>query len=583
MGEAAGPDGRLYVMGGSDGTNIQSTTAVYDPTLNGWTTTAPMLTPRTQLAAVAGSDGRIYAIGGTSAGGIVNTVEAYNPANGTWLPAAPLPTARAGLAAVTGPDGRIYALGGHTSLSAQNTVEAYDPATNTWATVAPMPTARDGLTAVVGPDGRIYAIGGINSSGALNTVEAYDPTTNTWSTSAPLPTARFGLASAVGADGRIYALGGANNFNSGTGTFSVLNTAEAYDPTTNTWSMATALPTPRTNQAVLAGPDGRLYSIGGLGSSLQPLANVDVLAYGPAVQVAKLTPSLTWPTPAPIPFGMALSSAQLDATASVAGSFSYTPAAGTVLPAGLQTLSVTFTPADSTDYATVAATVSLTVLPTGATRSAAGILYVVGSATSANISITLSQNVVTVALNNGTSNFQTALSGLTALVVYGQASKQHITVGSNLLLPAVLYAGNGDNAALQGGGGPTVEVGGSGKGGHLNGGSGRNILIAGPGSSQLSGGNGSGSILIGGSTDLNGNVTALLAAVNEWASTDNYSTRIAALGTTFNSTTVHDNATANALQGDGKAQSDWVFAELSGTRKDSLSGIGKGDTVTGLS
>ena len=47
---------------------------------------------------------------------------------------------------------------------------------------------------------------------------------------------------------------------------------------------------------------------------------------------------------------MALGSAQLDASASVAGTFAYTPAAGTVLHAGdNQTLSVVFTPTDKHD------------------------------------------------------------------------------------------------------------------------------------------------------------------------------------------------------------------------------------------
>jgi len=61
------------------------------------------------------------------------------------------------------------------------------------------------------------------------------------------------------------------------------------------------------------------------------------------------------------PYGTALSSAQLDATANVPGSFAYTPAAGTVLSLGTQTLRVTFTPTDSTDYTTAAATQTLSV------------------------------------------------------------------------------------------------------------------------------------------------------------------------------------------------------------------------------
>ena len=73
------------------------------------------------------------------------------------------------------------------------------------------------------------------------------------------------------------------------------------------------------------------------------------------------TPSITWPAPAAITYGTALSSAQLDATTSVPGTFGYSPAAGTVLTAGTQTLSVTFTPTDTTDYTSATQTVSLTV------------------------------------------------------------------------------------------------------------------------------------------------------------------------------------------------------------------------------
>jgi sugar lactone lactonase YvrE len=72
-------------------------------------------------------------------------------------------------------------------------------------------------------------------------------------------------------------------------------------------------------------------------------------------------PTITWATPAAVPYATALSATQLDATASVPGTFIYNPAMGTVLGAGVQTLSVTFTPTDTTDYSTATAAVSLTV------------------------------------------------------------------------------------------------------------------------------------------------------------------------------------------------------------------------------
>jgi photosystem II stability/assembly factor-like uncharacterized protein len=78
--------------------------------------------------------------------------------------------------------------------------------------------------------------------------------------------------------------------------------------------------------------------------------------------VTPAMPVITWPTPAAIVQGTPLSAAQLDAAASVAGTFVYSPAAGTVLAAGYQTLSVTFTPGDTTDYTTAKASVTLSVV-----------------------------------------------------------------------------------------------------------------------------------------------------------------------------------------------------------------------------
>jgi Divergent InlB B-repeat domain len=77
--------------------------------------------------------------------------------------------------------------------------------------------------------------------------------------------------------------------------------------------------------------------------------------------VALPTPTLTWATPASIPFGSALSSAQLNATASVPGTFVYNPPAGTVLTAGTHSLSVVFTPTDTTTYATAAGSVNIMI------------------------------------------------------------------------------------------------------------------------------------------------------------------------------------------------------------------------------
>ncbi|MGD0829771.1 MAG: hypothetical protein ABR907_02430 [Terracidiphilus sp.] len=82
-----------------------------------------------------------------------------------------------------------------------------------------------------------------------------------------------------------------------------------------------------------------------------------------AVQItaSRIVPVILWPTPAPIAYGTALSSTQLNAATPVPGRFTYKPSAGEVLHAGVQTLSVSFVPANEANYAAAQAVVALTV------------------------------------------------------------------------------------------------------------------------------------------------------------------------------------------------------------------------------
>ena len=103
--------------------------------------------------------------------------------------------------------------------------------------------------------------------------------------------------------------------------------------------------------------------------------------------ISMLTPQISWNAPAPITYGTPLSAVQLSATANVPGTFSYSPASGSLLAVGLQTLSVTFIPADSVNYTAATAAVAITVnLPsfmltatasTGGAISPAGVTSVI--------------------------------------------------------------------------------------------------------------------------------------------------------------------------------------------------------------
>ncbi len=92
------------------------------------------------------------------------------------------------------------------------------------------------------------------------------------------------------------------------------------------------------------------------GGNYLPAPYVDL-----SIIVEKATPVVTWPNPADIACGTPLGAAQLNATASVQGTFTYSPPAGTVLDVGAQILNVTFLPTDSANYKTVTASVNLNV------------------------------------------------------------------------------------------------------------------------------------------------------------------------------------------------------------------------------
>ena len=127
-----------------------------------------------------------------------------------------------------------------------------------------------------------------------------------------------------------------------------------------------------------------------LSASFTPTDTTDYASSGgtTTINVLKATPTITWASPASIVYGTALGATQLDATASwtsggttvnVPGTFTYTPATGTVLGAGNnQTLSLSFTPTDTADYTSASGTTTISVskaAPTITWSSPANIVY----------------------------------------------------------------------------------------------------------------------------------------------------------------------------------------------------------------
>jgi len=119
--------------------------------------------------------------------------------------------------------------------------------------------------------------------------------------------------------------------------------------------------------------------------------SVSLVVNAATVKTTKTTPSITWATPAPITSGTALSATQLDATASVAGTFVYSPDVGTVPPVGTDTLTVTFTPSDTVEYNTATASVSLVVNPVAVTKTTPTIFWATPSPITSGTALSATQ------------------------------------------------------------------------------------------------------------------------------------------------------------------------------------------------
>jgi molybdopterin/thiamine biosynthesis adenylyltransferase len=113
--------------------------------------------------------------------------------------------------------------------------------------------------------------------------------------------------------------------------------------------------------------------------TVSPFSNEATFTNGPLSTIST-TPIITWTNPAPISYGAALNSEQLNATANMPGSFAYNPTFGTVLDAGVYTLSVIFTPTDTVDYNSVTNTTSLAVFPAPLTVTAYNATWLPGAA-----------------------------------------------------------------------------------------------------------------------------------------------------------------------------------------------------------
>ena len=105
----------IYIFGGFTDTTSGTETATvlrYSVSANTWTAMAPMPVAVAGSAAALGPDGKIYVVGGTSGGVTTNVVQVYNPAANSWAISTPLPEGLSASAMGVDSLGRLIVMGG---------------------------------------------------------------------------------------------------------------------------------------------------------------------------------------------------------------------------------------------------------------------------------------------------------------------------------------------------------------------------------------------------------------------------------------------------------------------------------------
>jgi len=140
--------------------------------------------------------------------------------------------------------------------------------------------------------------------------------------------------------------------------------------------LETTYGTPVVTSSAGSSPNPGSYP-GALGFTTEPnYPNYNVTWVPGNLTVNATGGTINWTAPSAITYGTPLTVAQLNATATcgsspvVGGTWTYTPPLGTVLPAGLHTLSVTFTPPSGVNCTYLPLSVPLTVNPAALTVTA---------------------------------------------------------------------------------------------------------------------------------------------------------------------------------------------------------------------
>lgn len=246
-------DGDAYLVGGvtavvhSPGERLLLTPSNlltrFDPKTETYTDLAPLPQALNHVGVVV-YRGDLYVLGGYGKRVDTHTSKhfyRYDPGSDRWSRMPDMPEPRAAMAVGIIGHSLIVAGGARDRVPLSDTF-AFDFDSQRWSRLANMHSRREHVgDAVAG--GKLYVLGGrAPKSLAVDTAERFDPKTDSWETLPPMPVPAGGLA-AVAVGKRVIAIGGGDD---GRGT--VTGAVQEFDPSRDEWSPLPSLRTPRHGQ-----------------------------------------------------------------------------------------------------------------------------------------------------------------------------------------------------------------------------------------------------------------------------------------------------------------------------------------------
>jgi hypothetical protein len=283
-------NGKVFVAGGFDGTDLLFSTETYDPFTNVWDPSDSLGGVRETHTATLLRNGRVLIAGGDDGYNYLDSVELYDPGTG-MIAAPPMHDKRENHTATLLSDGKVLVVGGFGYIGEDeiilDTAEVYDPADDSWTAVAPMGTARVFHTASLLTDGTVLVVGGRNEEyqNGIPSAQIFDPADGSWGEVLPLSggDGRLGHTATVLPDGKVLVAGGFGRWCTdpedlyceeiSTG---VLNTAKIFDPTAGTFSPTDPMTDVRQNHTATLLPNGQVLVTGGTSDGSDALESTEL-------------------------------------------------------------------------------------------------------------------------------------------------------------------------------------------------------------------------------------------------------------------------------------------------------------------